>query len=69
VRRLLKRDENPIGMFITMRYQGRELLGQVKDVSRDGKRLGVDHFNGESWPVEPLIDFDLVIVLELDPDE
>jgi hypothetical protein len=60
---------HPIGLFVTMRYRGSDLLGQVKDVSRDGARLGVDHFNGEPWPVEPLIGFDIVIVLERDPED
>jgi len=45
-----------IGAQVTLFWEGRELLGDVKGVrEEDGHlRLRVSHFNGEPWPVEPL---------------
>ncbi len=42
-----------------MRYAGRDLLGTVTDVVTPKRpaayqRLGVKHFDGEPWPLEPL---------------
>lgn len=50
--------EDPRGRQVAFEYQGRVLLGDVIDVSRDyvtgSVRLRVRHFNGEMWPVAPL---------------
>jgi hypothetical protein len=46
------------GLHVMARYQGRDLLGTIKEVRHDtaaGKaRLIVHHFNGEPWPIEPV---------------
>ena len=64
-----KLDENPIGLHVVMEYRRRTLLGEVRDVW--GNNLIVHHFNGEPWPLEPVIGFDNVYVLrrEYDIDE
>lgn len=57
----IKKDEDPIGLIVRMEYRKRTLLGQVVDCGRDKKNknaytyLYVNHFNGEPWPVQPLI--------------
>jgi hypothetical protein len=50
----------PIGCFVS--YVGllanRELLGEVRDYYSDDAdmtRLKVRHFNGEPWPLDPLL--------------
>lgn len=57
------------GMQIQMDWQGQSLLGDVQSVydTPAGQRLRVRHFNGQSWPVEPLADE--VTVLERTYDE
>ncbi len=50
--------ENPVGGHCTMEYQGRELLGEVKDVILTqgyANRLVLDvrFMNGEPWPIQP----------------
>ena len=49
--------ENPIGYHVMMPYKGRNLLGEVRDVTRDHTgsiTLTITHFNGEDWPMRPL---------------
>lgn len=57
---------NPVGSQVTLKYAGRELIGDVKDVYRNeitgSTHLKVNHFNGESWPIDPT--FYSVSVLE-----
>lgn len=45
------------GMQIQMDWQGQSLLGDVQSVydTPSGQRLRVRHFNGQPWPVEPLV--------------
>jgi hypothetical protein len=41
---------------VTMSYDGRTLLGDVRDAFLDAYgtiRLRVTHFNGEPWPIDP----------------
>jgi hypothetical protein len=54
-----------------MRYMGRDLLGEVIaiDGKGDKRRLAVKHFNGEPWPVEPLLEYDMIGVLLRDYEE
>ena len=59
--------ENPIGLHVVMEYRRRTLLGEVRDVW--GNNLIVYHFNGEPWPVEPVIGFDNVYALRRDYDD
>ena len=40
---------------VKMDYDGRTLLGDVRLVIGDGDRLYVTHFNGEPWPIQPLM--------------
>lgn len=42
------------GFHIMMEYDGRILLGSVVSVEALTLRLGVRHFNGDYWPVEPI---------------
>lgn len=62
---------SPIGAHVTMKYEGRRLLGEVIDyrlTEVEGERLRlltVRHFNGEPWPVKPY--FLAVDVLERTP--
>lgn len=48
---------DPRHAHVTMPYQGRELLGTVKDVSYDQVcgcyRLTVNYFCGDEWPIRP----------------
>ena len=53
--------KDPVGLFVTLQYQGRTLLGQVRDVR--GKKLIIRHFNGEPWPIEPVIGINSVRVI------
>lgn len=50
--------ENPIGVYIAMQWQGRQLLGEVINTELNATRgmlhLIVRHFNGEMWPVKPV---------------
>jgi hypothetical protein len=53
--------EDPRGGHCVMTYQGRELLGEVKDVvtvNRPGGSRGVNldvrFMNGEPWPIQPM---------------
>lgn len=50
--------ENPRWLCVCMDYEGRTLLGKVRDWYRDadGIKLDVRHFNGEPWPLQPLVD-------------
>lgn len=59
--------ENPIGYHVRLPYQGRELLGTVKNCYRTEEYaprvvLQIQHFNGEMWPIEP--SYTVVEVLE-----
>ena len=56
--------ENPIGLVVALPWKDskgdpRTLLGEVVAVSRNDVRgmlhLSVRHFNGEMWPVEPVV--------------
>ena len=56
-----KDPQSAIGRHIVMIYRNQELLGEVKSVTKERggyHRLGVDFFNGEPWPVEPLLEVD-----------
>ena len=48
---------DPRGAHVTMEWQDRKLLGEVKGVYRSEARgmihLQVRHFNGEPWPIDP----------------
>ena len=48
---------DPRGAQVTMEYQGRTLLGDVRGVRYHAQLgvflLNVRHFNGEPWPLEP----------------
>ena len=48
---------DPRGAQVTMRYQGRTWLGDVRGAWYDEVtgtiRLDVYHFNGEPWPFKP----------------
>jgi hypothetical protein len=50
--------EDPRWQHVMMNYQGRKLLGTVRDARRDpvtgNLHLIVHHFNGEPWPLEPV---------------
>lgn len=49
--------ENPIGTQVTLDYNGRTLLGDVKGCYRSEilgcTKLIVHHFNGNPWPINP----------------
>jgi len=49
--------ENPVGRHVYLDYQGRRLLGEVRECYRretpSAIMLKVNHFNGEPWPIEP----------------
>lgn len=49
--------ENPIGGHCVLEHEGRELLGEVKEVVRNERRgftfLRVVFMNGEAWPIQP----------------
>lgn len=49
--------EDPRHAQVTIEYEGRTLLGDVKAVRRDEAMgvtlLTVVHFCGETWPIEP----------------
>jgi hypothetical protein len=49
---------DPRGAQVTMRHQGRTLLGDVVGLTEGGTRQAAPHlrvrfFNGEPWPIEP----------------
>jgi len=48
---------DPRGAQVTIKYQGRTLLGDVVGLSYDEvagcMRLEVNHFNGHPWPFRP----------------
>lgn len=48
---------NPKGAHVTLQWQGRTLLGEVKSFDYDEVcgciRLTVAYFNGDPWPVRP----------------
>ena len=48
---------DPVHAQVRFDYQGRTLLGDVREVYFDGttgvQRLRVHHFNGDRWPVDP----------------
>lgn len=50
---------NPVGFQVTMPWKGRTLLGDVRGARYDETRCGivltVAYFNGESWPIEPMV--------------
>jgi hypothetical protein len=48
---------NPVGLQVTMLWQGRMLLGDVRGVSPEHGCIALDvrHFNGEPWPIMPCI--------------
>ena len=48
---------DPRGSQVTMQWKGVTLLGDVVDVRWDSGffHLVVRHFNGESWPIEPVL--------------
>lgn len=48
-------DHSLAGAQITMEYDGRTLLGDVRGAyhTSDGEHLSVKYFNGEYWPVDP----------------
>lgn len=53
-------DEHHVGEHVSMRYAGRDLLGEVVSINfprnpRSYPYLTVKHFNGEYWPLEPLV--------------
>jgi hypothetical protein len=49
--------QNPVGAQVKMSWQGRTLLGDVKECYMDAFEgvtlLRVNHFNGEPWPLDP----------------
>lgn len=50
---------NPVGEFVTLTYNKRHLIGEVKRVTYN-HTLGcfiatVQHFNGKPWPIEPTV--------------
>ncbi len=54
---LARADTRPSGMQVVYKHEGRTLLGDVISAFRDDEaqtRLRVRHFNGESWPVDPV---------------
>jgi hypothetical protein len=51
---------DPKGAHVCMTYKGRDLLGTVRDhytprTPGSYVHLVVHHFNGEAWPIEPLV--------------
>jgi len=48
---------DPRGAHVTLTYEGRTLLGEVRDVRYNELRgcflLTVRYFNGEPWPIAP----------------
>lgn len=50
---------DPVGEYVSMDYGGRKLLGEVTGIYlRDIPRnimAKVRHFNGEAWPIEPVL--------------
>jgi hypothetical protein len=48
--------EDPTGLHVIMTYRGKTLLGEVLYAeTRNGiVWLGVKHFNGEFWPIQPM---------------
>lgn len=55
----IRKDENPEGLIVRTNYKKRLLLGQVIGVEHNRKNgltyLHINHFNGEHWPLQPLI--------------
>lgn len=53
---MTKVEDFPKRTIVRMPYNGRVLLGNVRETRPDvdDVRLTVRHFNGERWPVEPL---------------
>jgi len=53
--------ENPVGFHVEMPWQGRTLLGEVVAIDQREYRgtrsthLKVKYFNGEPWPVDPVV--------------
>jgi hypothetical protein len=63
--------KSPLGAQVVMNWQGRELLGDVVDVreERGYWKLTVRHFNGELWPVEPVLSAVRVLERTYDQEE
>lgn len=49
---------NPIGLYVAMPWKDRTLLGEVIRCEYNATRgtfiFSVRHFNGDSWPVQPV---------------
>lgn len=51
--------EDPTGAHVTLDWQGRTLLGEVRSAEYNQATgyivLTVRHFNGELWPIQPTV--------------
>jgi hypothetical protein len=66
--------EDPRGLQVTLKWQGRILLGDVVDTYYQdhppvGYRLKVRHFNREPWPIDPVPTAVRVLVRTYDEEE
>ena len=61
-------NDAPIGSHVVMTYRKAELIGEVRGhYPAHGKgypMLAVHFFNGEPWPVTPVVGADIIQVLE-----